>query len=250
MRMPSLVPATGGSSFTPSCISIAAAVASPAEGNTAITSSPMVLITRPPCSCVLLLNSVMQSSMATTATASPAVSYSFVLPLTSTNRTATSDCCSLIDFLDPSRSASAPAARRVQTGKKRSFPYLRADDKTGAAVSPARLAACNEKRRTQRPSSIALARGGPIRRPRRTLRRLLFARRAVLALARAGRHGDGLALQRNFMRHRRRHPHVAGEAVVDLLGHAVRAEALARFGRGGRHRARLRRADHRGLLFA
>src|SRR5688572_13604755 len=101
MRMPSCVLPTGGSSEIASCISIAASAAASAVGNCDITSSPIVFITLPCALTVFSRMMPMHFSMAACATASPAVSYSFVLPLTSANSTAASFACSAIEPTRP-----------------------------------------------------------------------------------------------------------------------------------------------------
>ena len=63
---------TGGSSAIASCISIAASAASSALVKADITSSPMVLITRPFEACVFCRITLTQLSTAACATALPA----------------------------------------------------------------------------------------------------------------------------------------------------------------------------------
>ena len=72
MRMPRVVVPTGGSSEMASCISIAASAASSALLNADITSSPMVLMTRPLAACVFCFIKLTQLSTAACATAFPA----------------------------------------------------------------------------------------------------------------------------------------------------------------------------------
>ena len=71
-RMPSVVLPTGGSSEMASCISIAASAASSALVKADITSSPMVLMTRPLEACVFCFMRLTQLSTAACATALPA----------------------------------------------------------------------------------------------------------------------------------------------------------------------------------
>src|SRR4051812_23936317 len=75
--------------------------------------------------------------------------------------------------------------------------------------------------------------------PRQSSPGLLASLRLRDALGRA----DDLALERHRVRHRRRDAHVAGEAHVDLLRHAVGAEALPRVGRRRVDYALRRRRD-------
>jgi len=78
---------------TCSCMSSAAAAASSAAANRHITSSPMVLISAPPCFSVDSVISSTQRPIMRRALASPCVSYSRVLPETSANSIAIEDCC-------------------------------------------------------------------------------------------------------------------------------------------------------------
>src|SRR5436190_979911 len=96
MRMPICVLPTGGISEIALCISMAASAAASAVGKADITSSPIVLITRPLAVMVFSRIRFTHFSMAACATASPAVSYSFVLPLTSANSTDAWLTCSAI----------------------------------------------------------------------------------------------------------------------------------------------------------
>src|SRR5262245_24655340 len=70
------------------CILQAASTASSAVVKVAITSSPMVLTTRPPWRSVALVITSMQRATVSRAFTSPSSSYSLVLPTTSANSTA------------------------------------------------------------------------------------------------------------------------------------------------------------------
>jgi len=78
------------SSFSQSTESSFASAAWSGPGKTAMISSPMVFTTRPPCPSQAIRTNDRQRPMAFSASASPTVSYSLVLPLTSANNTATS----------------------------------------------------------------------------------------------------------------------------------------------------------------
>src|SRR5436190_10982666 len=96
MRTPICVLPTGGISEIALWISIAASAAWSAVAKADMTSSPIVLITRPLALTVFSRIRFTHFSMAACATVSPAVSYSFVLPLTSANSTDAWLTCSAI----------------------------------------------------------------------------------------------------------------------------------------------------------
>src|SRR5712691_13309017 len=121
MRTPSLMSPTAGSDSIAICIRAAALAAASGLENSAITESPMVLTTRPPVASADRRSFSRQRPMASAASASPAASYSFVLPLTSANRTVV---CRLA------------SANDVSTNR------LRSPDPAVAAV--ARVSACGE----------------------------------------------------------------------------------------------------------
>src|SRR5712692_4559693 len=112
---------TCGSASIATCIRAAALAAASGFENSAITESPMVLTTRPPVASADRRRSSRQRPMASAASASPAASYSFVLPVTSANRTVV---CRLA------------SANGVSTNR------LRSPDPAVAAV--ARVSACGE----------------------------------------------------------------------------------------------------------
>src|SRR5437899_3865134 len=87
---PSLVSPTAGSALMEACIFAAACTAASGVGKRTITSSPMVFTTWPPVDSAAVRSRSMQRAMAFSATASPAVSISRVLPLTSAKRTVAS----------------------------------------------------------------------------------------------------------------------------------------------------------------
>jgi hypothetical protein len=73
-RMASLMPRTGGRSSTRCCMELAASMPASALSNTAITSSPMVLTTRPLNCSVARVMRLMQRSTACSASLSPSFS--------------------------------------------------------------------------------------------------------------------------------------------------------------------------------
>src|SRR5262245_15156050 len=145
--------------------------------------------------------------MAALATWSPAVSYSFVLPLTSANKTAADSTCSAISR---SRSPRYAFNRAILHGPK----------KRGAGA----------------PLSFHRRTGG-LWNPRPPLASLAFA-----ALGEALRYPDADPLQAVI--HRRQRADVAGEAVFHLGGDAVRTERVGRLVCRRRHGARLGRRHH------
>src|SRR3989442_904138 len=87
MRNPSLMSPSGGSDSIATCMLAAALAAASGLENSAITESPMVFTTRPPVASADRRSFSRQPPMVSAASASPAASYSFVLPVTSANRT-------------------------------------------------------------------------------------------------------------------------------------------------------------------
>src|SRR5258708_26944687 len=86
-RPPSLMSPPAGSDSIATCMRAAALAAASGLEKSAITESPMVLTTRPPVASADRRRFSRQRPMASAANASPAASYSFVLPVTSANRT-------------------------------------------------------------------------------------------------------------------------------------------------------------------
>src|SRR5437667_32974 len=87
---PSLVSPTAGSALMEACIFAAASTAASGVGKRTITSSPIVFTTWPPVDSAAVRSRSMQRAIAFSATASPCVSISRVLPLTSAKRTVAS----------------------------------------------------------------------------------------------------------------------------------------------------------------
>src|SRR6266480_929921 len=113
MRTPSLMSPTAASDSIATCIRAAALAAASGFEKSAITESPMVLTTRPPVASADRRSLSRQRPMASAAGASPAASYSFVLPVTLANRTVV---CRLSDDVSTNRLRSpdpavAPVAR-------------------------------------------------------------------------------------------------------------------------------------------
>src|SRR5216684_491612 len=121
MRTPSLMSPTAGSDSIATCIRAAALAAASGFEKSAITESPMVLTTRPPVASADRRRFSRQRPMASAASASPAASYSFVLPVTSANRT---------------------VVRRLASANDVSTNRLRSPDPAVAPV--ARVSACPE----------------------------------------------------------------------------------------------------------
>src|SRR3989442_1477044 len=110
MRSPSLMSPTCGSASIATCIRAAALAAASGLEKSAITESPMVLTTRPPVASADRRSFSRQRPMASAASASPAASYSFVLPVTSANRTVVCRLASIRALRSPDP-AVAPVAR-------------------------------------------------------------------------------------------------------------------------------------------
>src|SRR5882762_1468631 len=113
MRTPSLMSPSAGSDSIATCIRAAALPAASGFEKSAITKSPMVLTTRPPVASADRRSFSRQRPMASAASASPAASYSFVLPATLANRTVV---CRLSNDVSTNRLRSpdpavAPVAR-------------------------------------------------------------------------------------------------------------------------------------------
>src|SRR5436853_5314953 len=104
---------SGGSDSIATCMLAAALAAASGFEKSAITESPMVFTTRPPVASADRRSLSRQRPMASAASASPAASYSFVLPVTLANRTVV---CRLSDDVSTNRlrppyPAVAPVAR-------------------------------------------------------------------------------------------------------------------------------------------
>src|SRR5207302_916006 len=113
MRTPSLMSPTAASDSIATCIRAAALAAASGFEKSAITASSMVLTTRPPVASADTHSLSRQRPIASAASASPAASYSFVLPVTLANRTVV---CRLSDDVCTNRLCSpdpavAPVAR-------------------------------------------------------------------------------------------------------------------------------------------
>src|SRR3989454_8051941 len=87
---PSLLSPTAGGALMEACIFAAASTAASGVGKSTITSSPIVFTTWPPVDSAAVRSRSMQRAMAFSATASPCVSISRLLPLTSAKRTVAS----------------------------------------------------------------------------------------------------------------------------------------------------------------